>query len=152
MPISGTAKSVVLGSGQFFDDFAFGFAMPQCSGAEIWDPTTKAYVGPLENGSTYCLLSYNLRANLCDEKAALVDMRLTNTATGVQNRRQKEAVAPCFLWGDDTKGDAFPNEKNLPNGPHRSRVTIGGVDTDYAFTQSCPPPLREEGRPTRRSR
>ena len=52
MPISGTAKSVVLGSGQFFDDFVFGFAMPQCSGAEIWDPTTKAYVGPLENGST----------------------------------------------------------------------------------------------------
>jgi len=88
----------------------------------------------------YCLVSYNLRAALCDETATLVDMRLTNTATGVQIRRQKETIAPYVLWGDDAaEGDVFPNQEKLRNGPYRFRVTVNGVDTDYAITQSCPP-------------
>lgn len=107
--------------------------------AEIWDPTTNAYVGPLDNGGTDCLRSYNLRASLCSPTTALVDLRLTNTDTGVQIRSQKETLAPYFLWGDDTKGDVFSNQKKLPNGPFRFRVTVNGVNTDYTFTQSCPP-------------
>ena len=104
---------------------------------EIWDPTVNAYVGPLEDGETYCLMSYNLRAVTCDGTASLVDLRLTNAWTGVQIRRQNETLAPSFLWGDDTKGDVFKNQKQLLDGLYRFRVTIDGVKTDYAFTQSC---------------
>ena len=140
LSFGGTAKSVVLSNIPYFDDVVFGLAGPTCPAAEIWDPTTNAIVGPLENEGMYCLVSYNLRAALCDETATLVDMRLTNTATGVQIRRQKETIAPYVLWGDDAaKGDVFPNQKKLRNGPYRFRVTVNGVDTDYAFTQSCPP-------------
>lgn len=70
----------------------------------------------------------------------LVEMRLTNTATGVQNRRKKKAFEPFFLWGDDGHGDVLPNLKTLPNGPYRFCVMVDGVDPDYAFTQSCPLP------------
>ena len=137
VPLSfgGTAKSLVLNGYPFYDDLTF--SQVGCPSAEIWDPTTNAIVGPLDNMGTYCLTSYNLRAVTCDETAPLVDMRLSNTATNAQIRRQKETLAPYFLWGDDTLGDIFPNQKKLPNGPYRLRVTIDGVDTDYTFTQAC---------------
>lgn len=39
---------------------------PCCYGptAEIWDPTTNAVVGPLENGMRYCLRNYNMRGGV----------------------------------------------------------------------------------------
>ena len=141
IPFSGTATFVSLGPDAYYDNLAFNLgAPPSCPAAEIWDPTTNAYVEPLEEGGIYCLTSYNLRAVTCDETASLVDLRLANTESGVQIRRQKETVAPYFLWGDDTKGDVFKNQKQLPNGSYLFRVTINGVNTDYAFTQSCTVP------------
>ena len=136
-PFGGTAKSVVLDSYPCYDNLTFTLVGSSCPAAEIWDPTTNAIVGPLDNEGTYCLTSYNLRAVTCTETATLVDMRLINTATNAQIRRQKERIATYFLWGDDTHGEVFPNQKKKPNGPYRLRVAIDGVDTNYAFTQAC---------------
>jgi hypothetical protein len=108
----------------------------------LWDPVSNAPVRELVEDSFSCIPPlYNIEVRPCAlPEATPVVLTLQRVGAPRQDKTQKEAVAPFFVWGDNPiTGDVFRNTKTLLEGStYRLTSTIGGVPEVLTFTKLCP--------------